>query len=203
MKIEWNEWPFYNHENRWVKKYQSIMDPTSKVTWPQLIAEFVIFFRKRYIKGYPDVPTGKGWSQAIQKQVRDLNQQASIICAYFPHPDDEPLVVHAVKKYFRENKPLKIGKCRRIRIIKNKNREKVNISQAEKDVVLGINHELMKAIKARNICSEVIIPVTTEESKEKTFNTQEFAHGKKRGNLSYLLELEKQLNAQEAVKDEE
>ena len=194
MSINWKDHPFYNHEGRWVKKYQSIMDPMSKVTWPQLIAEFVVYWRIRCLKDYPKVNKGKGWSNSIQKQVRDLNQQAAAICGYFPHPDDEPLVLYAVKKYFREHKPLKIGQFRKVRTFTKNGRECLNITQAEKDVVLGINAELMKVMKTRDSFS--IAAPATDSEKINTFNTNATS-SKKKGSLSFLIELEKELKAQQ------
>lgn len=197
MSINFKELP-YDHSGRWTKKFASIMNPDEKVTWPQLIAEFVIFFRMRFIKDYPKIIKGKGWSTPIQKQVRDLNQQAAVICNYFPHPDDEPLVVYAVKKYFREQRPLKIGQFRKNRISKKSGRESLTITQAEKDVVLGINYELIKVIKSREAFNTIKITPQPQEYKPKTFNAQ---HSKKRGNLSYLLQVEKELKEQKVVEE--
>jgi hypothetical protein len=174
------------------------MNPDEKITWPQLIAEFVIFFRTRMIKNYPKVSKGKGWSSQIQKQVRDLNQQATVICNYFPHPDDEPLVVYAVKKYFREHKPLKIGQFRKARLSSKGGKEHLTITQAEKDVVLGINAELMKVIKSREQFNSIKIQ-PEDDRKPRTFDAQHNRH--KRGNLTYLLEMEKELKAKQAVQE--
>lgn len=195
--IDWQNLP-YDHSGRWTKKYPSIMNPDEKVTWPQLIAEYVIFWRKRLIKGYPDVPAGKGWSSLIQKQVRDLNQQSTVICNYFPHPDDEPLVIYAVKKYFREQKPLKIGQYRKNRVSKKGN--SVTITQAEKDVVLGINHELTKVIKTRE-CYKSDKPL--EEVKENQKFSTKTSYKSRRGSLSKLLEMESQLKKIECESDKE
>lgn len=195
MNINWKENQPFSHNGRWVKKYQSIMNPEEKVTWPQLIAEFVIYWRSKMLKNYPKIQKGKGWSNAIQKQVRDLNQQAAVICNYFPHPDDEPLVVYAVKKYFREQKPLKIGRFRKNRITNKNGRDIINITQDEKDVVLGISAELAKAIKTRESYN-TSSPTTKQETvANPTFDTQK-NHKQKRGSLSYLLELEKELKSQ-------
>ena len=196
MSIDFKTLP-YSHEGRWVKKFQSIMNPDENVTWPQLIAEFVIFFRMRIIKNYPKIDKGKGWSSQIQKQVRDLNQQAAVICNYFPHPDDEPLVIYAVKKYFREQKPLKIGQFRKVRVSNKGGKEHLTITQAEKDVVLGINAELIKVIKSREIFNSV--KIEPEEDKQKTF---EIGRAKnKRGNLVRLLEIEKELKAKQVIQE--
>ena len=198
MSINWKELP-HDHSGRWAKKFDSIMNPQEKITWPQLIAEFVIFWREKLIKKYPKIIKGKGWSAQIQKQVRDLNQQATVICNYFPHPDDEPLVIYAVKKYFREHKPLKIGQFRKVRVSDKGGKEHLTITQAEKDVVLGINAELIKVIKSREAFNSIKVQPTVDDRKPRTFDAQQ--NRSKRGNLSFLLEMEKELKAKQVVKE--
>ena len=168
-KIDWANLPF-DHSGRWEKKFQSIMNPTpsGRVTWPQLIAEFVVYWRSRIIKTYHKINKGEGWSTPVQAEVRKLNQQTAAICNYFPHPDDEPLVIVAVKKFFRENKPLKIGQFRKSRVTKT---GKVNITQDEKDIVKGISFELSKLISQRDIFSTVFKPPTTKIVEPITFST--------------------------------
>ncbi len=192
--MNWETLP-YDHTGRWEKKYQSIMDPSSKVTWPQFIAEMVIYWRKTLIRNYAKITLGPKWSNSIQRQVRELNQQAANICNYFPHPDDEPLVVYAVKKYFREHRPCKIGQFRKTRVVRNKEtgRERINITQDEKDVVLGINTELMKALKTResyNLSSPE--PKKTEEIKVDIMPS-----APKKGSLAYAIALEKEISSKE------
>jgi hypothetical protein len=199
MSIDWKTLPF-DHAGRWEKKVDSLFAPGEKVTWPQFIAEMVIFWRSRYLKDFPKIEKGKGWSRPIQKIVRDLNQQAAVICNYFPHPDDEPLVVYAVKKYFRTHKPLKIGRVRKSRVTKTGGRERVNITQSEKDVVLGINAELMKVLETREVFNKAT-PSEPKKEPEKVTFAASTASKPKRGSLAYLVALEQQLKSSEAEAD--
>ena len=191
MSIDWKTLP-YDHKGRWEKNYDSILAPGEKVTWPQFIVEMVIYWRKKIIKGYPEIKMGKGWSRPIQTQVRNLEHQAAVICNYFPHPQDEPLVVYAVKKYFRTNRPLKLGGFRknRFKINEKTGRESTTISQTEKDIVLGIRNELDKVLATRNVYHE-ITPVEPKKPHEITFGPAK--RPVKKAGLSYLLSLEKQI----------
>jgi hypothetical protein len=193
--MDWKELP-YNHAGKWEKKYESILAPREKVTWPQFIVEMVIYWRKKFIKNYPEIKIGKGWSRPIQTQVRNLEHQASVICNYFPHPDQEPLVIYAVKKYFRTAKPLKLGGFRKNRVAVNKEtgRENLTICQAEKDVVLGIKNELDKALAMRNVYQEAK-PTEVKSPQNVTFGPAK--RPAKKAGLSYLVALEKQLKSEQ------
>ncbi|MFA5759525.1 MAG: hypothetical protein WC942_09255 [Clostridia bacterium] len=152
----------YNHNGRWSKKIKSIFNPQAMVTWPQFIAECVIFWRSKIIKTFPKITYGPGWSDALARQVRQLNQQAATICNYFPHPDDEPLVYSAFKNYIRANRVMKIGQYRKVRTTKD---GKCNITQDEKDVVKGIAKELLRLTNQR-------AAVTNAATKNKTQTTE-------------------------------
>lgn len=186
--IDWKTLP-YDHSGRWGKNVESIMNPNSKVTWPQLIAEFVIWFRRQLIKDYKDIKLGPKWSNQIQKQVRSLNQQASVLCNYFPHPNDEPLVKVAFKNYFRKFKPLKIGQFRKVRFTKKNNREVSNITQDEKDIVIGIKTELDRLIKQR----EQFKVVATKEIKKEEKVTFKTSSSGKSGSLAQILKMENEI----------
>ena len=116
------------------------MNPISKCTLPHLIAEWVIDTRSKFIKTFPNIKRGHGWSTAISRQVRGLCQQASVLCNYFDHPDDDRIVYAAFKNYFTKNRIFKIGQYRKVRLSKE---GKINITQDEKDVVKGILMEYM------------------------------------------------------------
>lgn len=184
--MEWTNLPFA-HEGRWIKKYPSIMNPLDKVTWPQLVAEFVIFWRKQFLPNYKGLG-GPGWSSSIQRHVRNLNQQACVLCNYFPHPSDDPLVEVAFKSYFRKNRPMKIGQYRKVRFTIKNGREVSNITQDEKDVVLGIDAEYQKLVKQRNMFSEMGKTEVYEEGK-----IIKFGATKRVSKLNKILELEKKL----------
>ncbi len=197
--MDWQN-PPYDHTGRWLKNCDSIMDPGSKITWPQLIAEFVVFLRTRVFDQYKGIQKGKEWYRPIQKEVRLLNQQAAIICSYFPHPQDEPLVTYAVKKFFREHKPLGIGGFRKNRVSKKAGREHSTVTQTEKDVVLGINAELMKALKTRESYNTAAVPKEARMPDKVTFDTGS-ATAPRKGSLGYLLALEKEMKSRPAESD--
>lgn len=190
--MDWKELP-YDHSGKWEKKYDSIMSPGTKVTWPQFIVEMVIYWRSRILKDYPKVTKGKGWSRPIATQVRNLEHQAAVICNYFPHPDSEPLVIYAVKKYFRENKPLKLGGFRKNRTtVKESGRESSTVTQAEKDIVIGIQAELDKVLASRNLYTETKPPEARHPSEIRFETTRKPS---KKSALAYALALEKQIKA--------
>src|SRR6185312_9902712 len=105
---------------------------------------------------YKDIKPGKQWYHSIARDVRSLNQQTPVLCNYFPHPDDEPLVIVAFKNFFRQNRVVKIGGFKKTRIVTKGAREVINISQDEKDVVLGVANELERLLKQRDSFVSVI-----------------------------------------------
>jgi len=191
--MDWKELP-YDHSGTWEKKFDSIMSPATKVTWPQFIVEMVIYWRSRILKDYPKITKGQGWSRPIATQVRNLEHQAATICNYFPHPDKEPLVIYAIKKYFRENKPLRLGGFRKNRTTVNKDtgRESSTVTQAEKDIVNGIQAELDKVLKTRNLYVETK-PLETRAPHEIRFETTRKTT--KKNSLAFALALEKQVKS--------
>jgi len=168
------------------------MNPQDKVTWPQLIMEFVIYWRIQFLKDYKNIKHGYGWSNQIQKQVRQLTQQAYAICNYFPHPDDEPLVVPAFKNFFRRHRPLTIGTYRKTRFTTKGNRKVCNLTQGEKDVVLGLAAELSKLIDQRNVFQEV--KISTSPALQTTDTTVGVKPKPKINRFDDLIELEKQVS---------
>lgn len=178
----------YDHSGRWHKKYDSILNPNGqKITWPQFITECIIYFRTKLLKNYSDVKIGPNWHQPITKDVRQLNQQAAIICNYFKHPDDEPLVIVAFKNWFRNHKPLKMGQFRKNRISTKNGRQVLNIDQAEKDVILGVSCELERLIKQRDLFKNTVKTIDTTNKPIK------FQYNTGQSSLSKLLEIEKKL----------
>lgn len=160
-KIDFSKVP-YNHSGRWHKKFDSIFAPEEKVTWPQYISECVVFWRIKLLKDHPQVTRGKGWSKSIQREFRMLVQQASVVCNFFPHPDDEPLVIYSVKKFLRERRVCSLGGFRKYRTkVSKAGNEVLTITQAEKDVINGIQYELDKVVKARNIIKAIEKPIET------------------------------------------
>lgn len=193
MKINWHQLP-YDHKGRWTEKYQSIMNPAEKITWPQFFAEMVIYWRTKYWKKYSAVKMGPGWSVPIQRDVRAVCQQACAICNYFPHPDDEPLVIPAVKNYIRRCRVTHIGQLRKVRTKKNDDGRVVdNITQDEKDVVKGIQAELDTVVAQRDVflqhAKTNISVAPRDENVSFRFNS-----GKRtRASVDKLIELEKTL----------
>lgn len=191
-EIDWYDLP-YNHAGRWERKYVSIMNPVVKVTWPQFIAEMVIYWRTQILKTYKDIKIGDGWYKPITKAVRDLNQQACVLCNYFPHPDDEKMVEVAFKNFFRRNRSLKLGQHRKVRYTEKNGRKVLNITQDEKDVVIGVTAELNILLEKRNIFQKE--GTKLEEAKKPetvTFNTST----PKKSKLANLLALEQKLKEQ-------
>jgi hypothetical protein len=169
------------------------MNPGSKVTWPQYVAEMVIYWRTQFIKDYKDIQRGQDWHKTIQKPVRDLNQQAAVICNYFEHPNKEPLVAVAFRNFFRKTKPMKIGQFRKVRFTEKNGRRVSNITQDEKDVVTGINAELNRLIIQRDM-----FIAATPKSKDPLKSQEEIkfkttGSSKKKGGLGNILALEQQL----------
>ena len=152
-KSKWADSPPFDHKGRWKKIVKSIMNTEALTTFPQFVSEMVLFNMDRFLKDFPPITRGKGWSSSIPDKVRKISQQAYVICNYFPHPDDEPLVPVAFKNYFRQNQVCTIGGFRKVRIKKNGS---CNVTQAEKDVVTGVQHELSRLIKQRSIMSVVV-----------------------------------------------
>lgn len=198
-EINWYELP-YNHAGRWEKKYDSIMDPGSKVTWPQFVAEMVIYWRIQFLKDYRDIKVGHGWHNSICKAVRDLNQQAAVICNYFPHPDDEKIVEAAFRNFFRRNRPMKIGRYRKVRFTEKGSRKVLNITQDEQDVVRGITHELEQLRARREIFTAEAKKIETKKDpKAITFNTTASKPTGQKVGLAALMELEKQLKQKQSA----
>lgn len=181
--IKWESKPPYSH--KWHKIHVSIMNPIAKITFPQYIMEMAVYNRTKFLKTFPKIQKGPKWSQQIAKQVRQLCQQASVICNYFPHPDDEPLVVVSFRNFFRTNRTTKIGAFRKARINKT---GKSNITIDEKDVVTGITKELKRLQKQRDMFKTVLKDKDLDEIKFKT------NHGTiRKDNKQSILELEKEL----------
>jgi hypothetical protein len=151
MNIDWVNLP-YNHNGTWIKNKQSVMSPGTLVTWPQLLAEIVIYNRIKIIKSFPKVQLGPGWSCAIAGQVKGLIQQMHVICNYFEHPNTDPLVEVAFLHYFKNNKALKVGGFRKIRVTKA---GKINITDTEKDTVKGLMYEFNRLKEQRDKFAKV------------------------------------------------
>jgi hypothetical protein len=184
--IDWTVLP-YDHSGRWSKKYDSIMNPRGdKITWPQLVAEFVIYWRTEFLKDYKNIQFGPDWYKTITKQVRQLNQQACSICNYFPHPDDEPLVVVAFKNVFRKNRVMTIGQFRKVRKTKD---GKINITQNEKDILTNITYELKRLVDQRDIFKNIPIEITQPTvNKEVTYSKTQFGNVKSPASIIKLEE---------------
>lgn len=194
MNINWFEEPPYQHEG-WPKNLDSIMNPNGgKVTWPQLLSEYVIFWRKKLLPNYKDIPMGADWYKTISAPVRQLNQQTNNILRYFPHIKDEPLTIVAFKNWCRKNRPLTFGGYRKTRVNKQ---GKCLVTQAEKDVVIGVWAELEVLIKQRNILSEVAKknPIKPREELLKVFKSESVKPSE--GSIAYLIELENKLKDKE------
>lgn len=193
MDIDWRTVPF-NHN--WEKNQPSLMNPGSKITFPQFVMEMVIWLRRQYWNNYKHINLGPNWSNQIQREVRQLVQQATVICNHFEHPQKEALIIYAFKKYFRERKPTSIGTFRKTRVTINKKtgRENLNVSQAEKDVILGIQAELDKAIKTRDIFKNSSPAVIAEQSEKSTATSPKKENkNKKLTGIANLLKIEQDL----------
>lgn len=188
MEINWNSLP-YSH--KWEKSIPSIFNSEEKITFPQFIMEMVLYNREQYWKKFPKLPRGKGWSNSVQTQVRNLVQQASVIANYFPHINDDPLVMVSFRNFFRNFRVGTIGRFTKYRVSKNGNRESLNITQAEKDVVLGIMSEFNRLKEQREIFSKASSKETKPKTESVKFNTHTPNRNKK--TLSSLMELEQQL----------
>jgi hypothetical protein len=168
------------------------MNPNGpKITWPQLIAEYVIYWRTKFLNDYKDVKMGDGWSSSCSKAVRDLNQQASVLANYFPHPDSDPLVKVAFKNFFRNRKPLKIGQYRKVRVTKN---GKQNITQDEKDVIKGIATELERLIKQRDMFVATS-PKVLERKEQESVNFGSKSSSPKKVSLAEIAKLEESIKS--------
>lgn len=148
MTINFYEVP-YNHAGTWERDIDSIMNPGTKVTWPNFIVECIIYWRIKLIKDYPKVTKGPGWSKIISGQVRRLAQQVHVLVNYFEHPSQEPLVVVAFKNYLRQNRVTTVGGYRKVRYKTINDRKVLNISKAEKDFINGVAAELNRLKKQR------------------------------------------------------
>lgn len=190
--MDWKQLP-YDHAGRWAAKYESIMHPGTQCNWPQLIVQWVISNCAKFIKTYPKIVKGKGWSVPIAAQVRSLSQQSSVICNYFPHPDDDPLVEAAFRNFFKNHRVFRIGSYRKVRETK---KGKCNITQAEKDLVKGLMFEYqqlkdkeqrVKSIKpAPTIVQPVAKPQLTPKPVQKPKG--------KTNRFSDIMEIESQLH---------
>lgn len=123
------ELPF---SHKWEKTYTSLFDPNSKITFPQLVAEMLIWCLSKWAEPYKSIKKGPGWSTSISKQVRNINQQSYIICNHFPNPADDPLVEIAFKNFFRKHRPNSIGQARKT---------DKSVTKVEKDTIKAIKHE--------------------------------------------------------------
>lgn len=188
MAINWKDKPPYDHAGRWKKNIKSIMNPGAEVTWPQFICEMVIFNRTRFVKDFPKILRGKGWSNQIQSQVRSVVQQAHNICNYFPHPDDDPMVFVATKNFFRNNGCCKLGGFKKNRVSKA---GKCLVSQAEKDVVKGITSEYDKLSRRRSAFVDTAPKQNIERDTGKI--QYRLVTNAKKGKMSSLIDLEKKL----------
>jgi len=142
--MNWKELP-YSHS--WEKTYTSVFNPTTKVTFPQFIAEKILYNREKYIRGFEKFSRGAGWSKDNSGMIRRLVQQCNTICNYFPHVQEDPIVELAFKNAIDKNKIMKVGQYRKTRITKD---GKLNITQDEKDVYNAINSEYEKLKKKRD-----------------------------------------------------
>lgn len=185
-----NNWHLpYDHSGKWQSNIPSIFNPSSKITFYQLVAEMTLWNRESYLKGHIKLSRGPGWSKAISGQVRSLCQQSVVLCNYFPFILDEPLVCVAFKNFFRNTRCMKIGAFKKNRLNKKGN---LNISQAEKDVVNGIRAELDKLIKQRDTFKNVVAKTIEKKANEEIkFQSGNNSGGKM--NVGSLLSLEKKL----------
>lgn len=179
------DWKVVPYSHKYPKAFTSIFNPQSKITFPQFVAEMVIFNRARFIKDFPKIEKGPGWSKQISKVVRGLVQQATVVCNYFPDINEDPLVEEAFKNFFRNNRVFKIGQYRKVRVTKA---GKLNITQDEKDIINGIDAEYKKLVKKRQIFREV----RTVDEPQKTKIVSKYS-SKSKGVLDDILEMEKSL----------
>lgn len=148
-----SDWRILPYKHSWKKDIQSIMNPSSLVTWPQYVMEMVIRNRTkvwRGIKKWQSINRGAGWSVPISREVAQLCQQASVICNYFPSIYDDKMVELAFREYFGSDKyaPTKIGQYRKTRLTKD---GKLNITNDERATVKGIVYCYNKLINANQV----------------------------------------------------
>lgn len=184
--MDWKEVP-YSHSYK--KVFDSIFNPQDKITFPQFVAEMVIFNRERFIKSFQKLDRGPGWSNQISRTVRGLVQQATVVCNHFPSIEEEPLVEEAFKSFFRNNRVFKIGQYRKTRVSKT---GKLNITQDEKDVIKGIKAEYDKLTKKRQVFKEV----RAKEEPQKEKIVSRYAN-KPKGVLDDILAMEASLTKEE------
>lgn len=147
------DWAILPYSHSYEKNQPSIFAPGTKVTFVQFLSECIIYNRQKYIKTFPRITIGEGWSRAISRQVRGLVQQMHTICNYFPHYQQEQLVSPSFKNTIRTQRTLKVGQHRKNRVTKT---GKINITQDEKDFVLAVQAELGRLIKQRESLINVV-----------------------------------------------
>lgn len=175
------------YQHTYQKNLQSIFDPNAKITAPQFISEMLIWNREHYIKSHPKLPRGEGWSRSIVTQFVKLVQQATALLNYFPHIQDEPLVLVAFKNVFRNHAVMKIGGFRKVRVTKE---GKINITKEEKAIVTMIEEELNRLIKQRDSFKVVAEKQIQKNPEQTTFKT---TVGSSKKNFKSLLDLESKL----------
>ena len=182
QKINWDELP-YSH--KYEKSLPSILNPSGKISLPELIVEMVLLNREKVIKGYR-LQRGAGWSTPIGSQVRRMIMQAIALCNYFEDYKVEPLVFVAIKNHISKNCVLKIGGFKKYRVTKT---GKSTISQDEKDFVKGVFFELDSLKNKRSELARAI--------EENVFNQiktpvqQMFDKTPKKNRFEHLVEMEK------------
>ena len=173
----------YDHSGRWDKNEKSIFNPGTFVTWPQFLAECVIWWRSKLIKDFPKITYGKGWSNAISGQYKRLIQQMYQLCNYFPHPEDDKLVRVSFKNYIRKNRVTQVGSYRKNRITKD---GKLNISDAEKDFVKGVEHEFNQLKKQRESLYNEMNNIPQKTKDQIKFRTKKTS----KNNINKLMDME-------------
>jgi hypothetical protein len=195
LKFNWADLPPYNHGGNWAKNKRSIMNPLVDVTFPQFVAEMVFFNRSVIIKTFPKIIKGQGWSRGFEAQYRSVIQQCYNLCNYFPRPDDDPLVEIAFKNFFKNTRCISIGCYRKTRVTKTK---KINISQAEKDVVKGISIELerLKSQQKKIIDKNDLETIKEDYTKSDNIVSIRPSYKPKKNTFADILELERSLEKQ-------
>ena len=120
-------------KRKYTKSLTSIWDSPNKVTWPQYIAELVIYNRSLFIDKYKSLNKGKEWWVPISSEIRSLNQQAAHILSYFDNPEDDSMVNMAIHNHIKKRSVCKIGGYRQ---------DKLKATFDEKSVVRSIQKEL-------------------------------------------------------------
>ncbi|TXT66090.1 MAG: hypothetical protein BAJALOKI3v1_50090 [Promethearchaeota archaeon] len=133
-QINWSN-PKWDHAGKLPKEFDSLFNPGSKITWTQYIAELIIKNRVKYIKSYPKITIGNNWYHPINAEVRKLCQSASYIIKFFPHYKDNSSVIPAFRRYITSKPVFKLGMPKKSLVKKN---GKANITQHEKDIILGV-----------------------------------------------------------------